>query len=161
MTTGFSGRMWRPAAVAALTLLLSTPAAAQAPAEAARAYTPPRTSDGQPDLQGIWQVLNTAAWDIQDHSGQLGIPAGQGVVEAGGTVKQQGQTRVCGDILAVLGQVRDQQQWRGVMIARGQHQRGVRPSLGAAIRGRQRRAVGRPNKGTCCCGWAHAGANLE
>jgi hypothetical protein len=81
VTTGFSGRMRRPAAVAALTLLLSTPAAAQAPSEAARAYTPPRTSDGQPDLQGIWQVLNTAAWDIQDHPAQLGIPAGQGVVE--------------------------------------------------------------------------------
>jgi hypothetical protein len=25
--------------------------------------------------------LNTAAWDIQDHSGQLGVPPGQGVVE--------------------------------------------------------------------------------
>jgi hypothetical protein len=70
--------MRRPAAVAALTLLLSTQAAVQAPAEAARAYTPPRTSDGQPDLQGIWQVLNTAAWDIQNHAAQLGIPAGQG-----------------------------------------------------------------------------------
>src|ERR1700687_6024078 len=45
--------------------------------------TPPRTPDGQPDLQGIWQVLNTAAWDIQDHSGRLGVPAGQGVVEGG------------------------------------------------------------------------------
>jgi hypothetical protein len=44
-------------------------------------YTPPRTPDGHPDLQGIWQVLNTAAWDIQDHAAQLGIPAGRGVVE--------------------------------------------------------------------------------
>src|SRR6187455_462359 len=26
-------------------------------------YQPPRTADGEPDLQGIWQVLNTAAWD--------------------------------------------------------------------------------------------------
>jgi len=34
-----------------------------------------------PNLNGIWQVLNTAAWDIQDHSGQLGVPPGQGVVE--------------------------------------------------------------------------------
>jgi len=40
-----------------------------------------RTADGKPDLNGIWQVLNTAAWDIQDHTGQLGIPPGQGVVE--------------------------------------------------------------------------------
>jgi hypothetical protein len=40
-----------------------------------------RTSDGKPDLSGVWQALNTAAWDIQDHSGQLGLPPGQGVVE--------------------------------------------------------------------------------
>ena len=44
-------------------------------------YAPPRTADGHPDLQGIWQVLNTAAWDIQDHQAQLGVPAGKGVVE--------------------------------------------------------------------------------
>jgi hypothetical protein len=41
----------------------------------------PRTPDGKPNLQGIWQVLNTAAWDIQDHAARLGVPAGQGVVE--------------------------------------------------------------------------------
>src|SRR5262245_51177369 len=41
----------------------------------------PRTSDGKPNLQGIWQVLNTAAWDIQDHEARLGEPAGQGVVD--------------------------------------------------------------------------------
>lgn len=40
-----------------------------------------RTADGKPDLNGIWQALNTAAWDIQDHTGQLGMPPGQGVVE--------------------------------------------------------------------------------
>jgi hypothetical protein len=40
-----------------------------------------RTAAGKPDLNGVWQVLNTAAWDIQDHSGQLGVPPGQGVVE--------------------------------------------------------------------------------
>lgn len=40
-----------------------------------------RLADGKPDFTGVWQALNTAAWDIQDHSGQLGIPAGQGVVE--------------------------------------------------------------------------------
>jgi hypothetical protein len=40
-----------------------------------------RTADGRPDLSGVWQVLNTAVWDIQDHSAQPGIPAGQGVVD--------------------------------------------------------------------------------
>ncbi len=42
---------------------------------------PPRTADGRPDLQGIWQVVNAAAWDIQDHNARLGVPAGRGVVE--------------------------------------------------------------------------------
>jgi len=48
---------------------------------AVQVFAPPRTPDGKPNLQGIWQVLNTAAWDIQDHHAQLGVPAGQGVVE--------------------------------------------------------------------------------
>ena len=41
----------------------------------------PRTPEGRPDFSGIWQVLNTAAWDIQDHSARLGVPAGLSVVE--------------------------------------------------------------------------------
>jgi hypothetical protein len=47
----------------------------------AQTYTPPKTADGHPDIQGIWQVVNTAAWDIQDHGARLGVPAGRGVVE--------------------------------------------------------------------------------
>ena len=53
----------------------------------------PRTPDGKPDLNGIWQTLNTANWDLQDHAPQpspiaaMGargaIPAGLGVVEGG------------------------------------------------------------------------------
>jgi len=68
--------------------LLAAAAAAQAPA-----YRAPRASDGHPDLSGIWQVLNTANWDIQGHTAaagpfpQLGAigasPAGLSVVEGG------------------------------------------------------------------------------
>jgi hypothetical protein len=47
----------------------------------AQSYTPPKTSDGHPDLQGLWQVLNSAAWDLEDHSARLGVPAGRSVVE--------------------------------------------------------------------------------
>jgi hypothetical protein len=43
-------------------------------------YAPPRTPDGKPDLQGIWQVLNSAYVDIQDHSAGTDGPAGHGVV---------------------------------------------------------------------------------
>src|SRR6267143_603542 len=61
-------------AAALIISLVAIPAAAQAVR---------RTGAGKPDLNGIWQVLNTAAWDIQDHSGELGIPPGLGVVEGG------------------------------------------------------------------------------
>jgi hypothetical protein len=61
----------------------------------AQAYAPPRTPDGQPDLQGIWQTRNSAYGDLLDHEARLGapavkempflvgpgIPAGKGVVE--------------------------------------------------------------------------------
>jgi hypothetical protein len=60
--------------LAAFLTVPATRAAGQAPA-------PARTADGKPNLQGIWQVLNTAAWDIQDHQARLGVPAGQGIVD--------------------------------------------------------------------------------
>ena len=74
-------RFINSAIVAVAVSLTPVPVAGQAPAAKSQAYTPPRTPDGKPDLQGIWQVLNTAAWDIQDHHAQLDVPAGQGVVE--------------------------------------------------------------------------------
>jgi hypothetical protein len=53
----------------------------------------PRMPDGKPDLNGIWQSLSTANWDLQDHSAYAGsmwemgaivaVPAGQGVMEGG------------------------------------------------------------------------------
>ena len=56
-------------------------------------YTAPRTASGQPDLNGFWQALNTAHWDLEPHTAapgpvlQLGaayaVPPGQGVVMDG------------------------------------------------------------------------------
>src|SRR5262245_43567122 len=50
--------------------------AAQAPA-----YKGPRTPDGKPALNGIWQVLNEAHLNLEPHSAQMGVPGGIGVVE--------------------------------------------------------------------------------
>ena len=57
--------------------LVSISASAQQP------YRAPRTPDGQPDLRGIWQALNTAVWNIEDHAAELGIPAGHPIDTAG------------------------------------------------------------------------------
>jgi len=46
----------------------------------AQSYTAPRNAYGQPDISGIWQAVNTAVWNIQDHSPSFGVPGGQGVV---------------------------------------------------------------------------------
>jgi len=75
------------AGVIAVLWLVAKPTSGQG-----QAYRAPRTADGRPNLKGIWQALNTANWDIQDHAAQpaafpflLGaigaVPAGLGVVE--------------------------------------------------------------------------------
>jgi hypothetical protein len=66
----------------------------QAPNQAS-SYRAPRTKDGKPDLNGIWQAINTANWNIEPHSAEQGplyqlgaefsIPPGAGIVE-GGTI---------------------------------------------------------------------------
>src|SRR5215475_12898578 len=60
--------------------LLAAGLALQTPAPA---RTIPRTADGKPNLQGIWQVRSRAAYDLQDHAASHGMPAGKGVVEGG------------------------------------------------------------------------------
>jgi len=67
----------RTAAIAILAVGLTVAVRAQtAPPRAL-----PRSADGRPDLSGVWQVLNTAAWDIQNHVAETGVPAGLGVVD--------------------------------------------------------------------------------
>jgi hypothetical protein len=75
------------------TLMLLAALSAPVAAQRSQVYTGPRTADGKPDLNGIWQVMNTANWDIQAHSAGPGrivalgaedaVPPGAGVVEGG------------------------------------------------------------------------------
>lgn len=69
--------------------LLLTPSRSAAQTPAGRG---PRTADGKPNLNGIWQALTKANWDIETHGpsagpGALGavgaIPPGIGIVEGG------------------------------------------------------------------------------
>lgn len=53
---------------------------AVASAQAGQAYVPPRTADGQPDLQGVWRVWNLAKHDVEPHGASQGVPAGLGVI---------------------------------------------------------------------------------
>lgn len=63
MNNRFSGAMM---ALAAVMALASIPVAGQAPAGTDQAYTPPRTPDGQPDMQGFWGAVPLGTFNIQD-----------------------------------------------------------------------------------------------
>jgi hypothetical protein len=71
---------------AAILVATATPAVAQG-----QAYKAPRTADGHPNLNGIWQAMNTANWDIRPHAAAMGpvpmlgaqfsTPGGLGVID--------------------------------------------------------------------------------
>jgi hypothetical protein len=66
---------------------------AAAPLASAQGAQSPRMPDGKPNLNGIWQAMNTANWNLEGHAAQAGpivalgatgaVPAGLGVVEGG------------------------------------------------------------------------------
>ncbi len=84
----FGGWATKTAVIAVGMLLGVTSATAQV-----ADYQAPRTADESPDLNGIWQTINTANWNIEPHAAgpsmvrELGaiaaVPAGLGVVEGG------------------------------------------------------------------------------
>ena len=96
------------AALAVVSLMATGPVQAQTKAKPAAAYKAPRGPDGKhPDLNGVWQAMNSAGWDIEPHAaraalqlrpgpfvpvpakavvalGAVGaVPAGLGIVEGG------------------------------------------------------------------------------
>ena len=81
------------AVIAVLSLTVKSIAEPVGAGGQAPAYQAPRAADGKPDLNGIWQALGAAHWDLEGHAarpgpvvalGALGaIPGGLGVVEGG------------------------------------------------------------------------------
>jgi hypothetical protein len=93
--------------LAGLASMAMIAATVQAAPVAPRAYVAPRGAGGHPDMNGVWEVMNTANWDIEPHAaraalafrpgpfgpvpakevvalGAVGsVPAGLGIVENG------------------------------------------------------------------------------
>jgi hypothetical protein len=65
------------ASAVALVALIAMPAAGQAQAPAP-AYRSPRTPDGKPNLNGIWQAMNEANYDLQPHMARPAMALRQG-----------------------------------------------------------------------------------
>ncbi len=59
-----------------------------------QAYRAPRGPDGHPDLNGIWQALNTANWDLEAHAAHESplVEAGTLLAEPGGLSVVDGGT---------------------------------------------------------------------
>jgi hypothetical protein len=75
--------------LAAFCVLISPLAAQQ------QSYRAPRTPDGKPDLQGIWEASSTANANLEAHSASLGIRAGESVIvdPADGKIPYQAAAR--------------------------------------------------------------------
>lgn len=91
-----SARLLRAGILAASVALMSVPLAGQAPRTApqpggcpadpvrfhpcalakARAFSPPRTADGKPDMQGIWRGQTGGVENIEEHAGNGDVNAG-------------------------------------------------------------------------------------
>jgi hypothetical protein len=90
MRSGTKGLIVALALVAVATLWFAVPTPGQAPSSPGIK----RAEDGKPNLDGIWQSLTTANWDIEAHNAEPGPrpeimgawgaqPAGLGIVEGG------------------------------------------------------------------------------
>lgn len=75
--------------LATITAFALTSALVAAPKRDIASQQPlPRTADGKPNLDGIWQASSTAAADLQDHAAGYNMLAGRSVV-AGGAIPYQ------------------------------------------------------------------------
>jgi hypothetical protein len=95
MKAGFSSAVVNAIALGVLSLPMAGqvkppepgfPSAEEIDPAKARAYKPPLTADGHPDLEGVWQPRTSgAAYSILPHPGGffLGAPSDKGIVEGG------------------------------------------------------------------------------
>jgi hypothetical protein len=84
-------RVWASVAAVILAVLVALFVTWKPASTQGGVYRAPRTADGKADLNGIWEALNTANWDVQDHAARQGpvlavgaafsVPAGLGVVD--------------------------------------------------------------------------------
>jgi hypothetical protein len=84
-------RFWASVAAVILAVLVALFVTWKPASTQSGVYRAPRTADGKADLNGIWEALNTANWDVQDHAARQGpvlavgaafsVPAGLGVVD--------------------------------------------------------------------------------
>jgi hypothetical protein len=94
MRSRFSAAILASAAITIAALFVFGPVARPAEGQQTAVYRARRAADGKPDLNGVWQPLNEANWDIETHGAgpspipeRLGAlfaePPGLGVVEGG------------------------------------------------------------------------------
>lgn len=76
----------------ALLLPAFGPVRAQAPKVQPAGAAVPRTADGKPDFNGIWQAFGAEHWNLEPHSAEDGRPAGLGAV-VGGEIPYQAWAR--------------------------------------------------------------------
>ena len=70
-----------------LSRLRSSRLAQSAPTSSSQAL--PRTADGKPNFEGIWQAVSTAGADLQDHAASLNMLAGRSVIAGDGKIPYQ------------------------------------------------------------------------
>jgi hypothetical protein len=81
------------AGAAAIVTMVSVSGQTRPAPPAVTSSRPSRMPDGKPNLNGIWQAVNSANWDVEDHEARQGpvtalgasfsVPPGMGIVEGG------------------------------------------------------------------------------